>query len=133
MHDTEPASLTVHLQDCPIGYEISSESGECACNRTLISYNIVCIQSNLSLLITAQTWVGVLKEGLAVQVNCQHCKNEKAVIIQNITKESHQLCISNGSLTTITGLEWWNGMVECVLQGAHAGFHESDCWSPIEF
>ena len=33
-----------------------------------------------------------------------------------------------------TGLEWWNGIVECVLQGERSllmqfSMHESDCWS----
>ena len=45
----------------------------------------------------------------------------------------------SGSLQSLEwngGMEWWNGIVECVLQGERSllmQFSESDCWSPVSY
>ena len=88
-----PAVLTVKLNDCPMGYEMDSKSGQCGCQDTLESYKIQCQISTYSLIIPAQTWVGELKEGLlAVHKDCIHCNKKKFLLI-NITQSSDDLCI----------------------------------------
>ena len=95
-HGTSPAVLKVFLKDCPAGFVLNSESGECGCKDIMKAYQIECNPSNLSLLIPAQTWVGELVEVFALQSDCQFCKNEESHITSNIdTRESTLLCIGN--------------------------------------
>ena len=59
-----PSILRVHVEECPIGYEINidHEYGECSCKDKLKAYKIECHTSNVSLKIPAHTWVGELEE-----------------------------------------------------------------------
>ena len=90
-----PVTLTVLLKNCPTGYAIDTESGECSCHSVLKLYGIECNPSNLSIQIPAQTWVGELEQGLAVQKDCQYCKVEQTQTI-NLTRYSQEFqCNSN--------------------------------------
>ena len=91
-----PALLTIHLNECPTGYELNPESGECDCKSILKKYKIECHPNNASLLIPAQTWVGELEEGsgsIVVQNDCQYCRSEEVLLMK--TRGSHFLCIAN--------------------------------------
>ena len=98
---TAPAILTVYLEECPIGYNLS-ESGECVCHDILKSHNVKCTPSNKSLHIPAQTWLGELwneSESLVVQNNCKYCKTKEIDLI--IPIDSNNLCISRYNRTGI--------------------------------
>ena len=92
-----PALLTVHLKECPTGYELNHESGECGCKSILKKYKIECHPNNASLLIPAHTWVGKSEEEsgsiIVVQNDCQYCKSEEVLLMK--TRGSHFLCIAN--------------------------------------
>jgi hypothetical protein len=87
------STLRVKLEHCPLGYEISEESGKCGCQDILKEYEIECDPSNLSFAIPAQTWVGEMRGVIAVQKNCQYCRIEGTQMVTNITNDSHKLCI----------------------------------------
>ena len=92
---TSPAILRVHVEECPIGYEINIY-GECSCKDKLKAYKIECNPSNVSLKIPAHTWVGVMNtrsRSIAVQNDCQYCKSKEVELI--ITKDSNLLCTAN--------------------------------------
>ena len=93
-----PAILRVHMEECPIGFEINTdhEYGECSCKDKLKAYKIECRTSNVSLKIPAHTWVGVMNTrsgSIAVQNGCQYCKSKEVELI--ITKDSNLLCTAN--------------------------------------
>ena len=93
-----PAILRVHMEECPIGYEMNTdhEHGECSCKEKLKAYKIECHTGNVSLKIPAHTWVGVMNTRLgsiAVQNGCQYCKSKEVELI--ITKDSNLLCTAN--------------------------------------
>ena len=92
---TAPAILTVNLEECPIGYNLS-KSGECVCHDILKSHNVKCTPSKKLLHIPAQTWLGELwneSESIAVQNNCQYCKTKEMELIVPI--DSNKLCNYN--------------------------------------
>ena len=91
-HDASSVFLTVYLEECPIGYEINTESEECNCKVKLKAYKIECNPSNVSLKIPGHTWVSVDRE-LVVHNGCQYCKSEEVELI--ITKDSNLLCTAN--------------------------------------
>ena len=95
-HDASSVFLTVYLEECPIGYEINTASGECNCKDKLKAYKIECNPSNVSLKIPAHTWVGVIylyRYDIVVHNGCQYCKSEEVELI--ITKGSDLLCTAN--------------------------------------
>ena len=91
-----PLNLNVTLQECLIGYQEDSKSGECVCHDKLRSNKVQCTPSKNSLDIPAKTWLGELwneSESMAVQNNCQYCKTEEMNLI--IPIDSNKLCNYN--------------------------------------
>ena len=93
--NTPPVELTVHLNNCPQGFEIDPKSGQCGCQGILESYQVQCQTSTYSLKIPAQTWMGKLKDGrLAIQSSCNHCNTNKETLLMNVTRGSDDLCVT---------------------------------------
>ena len=88
-----PVLLTVHLKECPTGYELNTQSGECGCKSILKIYKIECHPNNASLQIPAHTWVEEESGSIVVQNDCQYCRSEEVLLLK--TRSSHFLCIAN--------------------------------------
>ena len=93
--NTPPVVLTVHLNDCPAGFDIDPKSGQCGCQGILESYKVQCQTNTYSVKIPAQTWMGKLEDGrLAIQSSCNHCNTNKETLLMNVTQGSDDLCVT---------------------------------------
>ena len=60
-------SLTVHLDKCPLGFNLSS-SGECECDQVLLSQQIECDIKNQSFLVPENSWIGFINKTQSTNV-----------------------------------------------------------------
>ena len=64
VHDTRNVlSLTVNLDECPLGFNLSSSS-ECECDQVLLSQqvNVECDVNNQSFLVPENSWIGFINK-----------------------------------------------------------------------
>ena len=86
-----PASLTVHLEECPLGYTLSGS--KCGCMDILKSYKVECAPKKFLLKVPGKTWIGKIGSNdttIAVSSECRYCRAK----ITNYNS-SNQLCIAN--------------------------------------
>ena len=89
-----PAILTVHLDDCPAGFEFDGGKWECVCSNFLKHRGIKCDIGTHTLEIPAFTWLGEIQGREAVHKYCQYCNPEGEVTIRSLN-DSDRLCTHN--------------------------------------
>ena len=55
-------SIEVNLEECPLGFNLSSISGECKCDHILAHQRIECDINNQSFLVPENSWIGFINK-----------------------------------------------------------------------
>ena len=91
-----PLSVSITLQECPIGFSLSNSSDQCVCEERLQKYTSNCNISNLDITRTASEdfWVGVDNtngtEGLILHPNCpfDYCQTDTVLLTLGNTSKN---------------------------------------------
>ena len=59
---TWPMTITVYLDECPLGFILSSTSGVCECENILAHQQVECDINTQSLLVPDNSWIGFINE-----------------------------------------------------------------------
>ena len=108
-----PLSVSITLQECPIGFSLSNSSDQCVCEERLQKYTSNCNISNLDITRTASEdfWVGVDNtngtEGLILHPNCpfDYCQTDTVFLtLGNTSKNTDKsVCDTEKVVTSSNG------------------------------
>ena len=101
--NANPALLTVNMTDCPAGFELSPNTTECVCNRNLYKYNIRCDSSNVTLGVPKWTWIGYIKDKMAVNMYCRFCQTPVLYDLA-VQSELEELCSFQNRANILCGV-----------------------------
>ena len=65
---TWPMRIKVYLDECPLGFNLSSTSGECVCDNILLSQQVECDINNQSFHVPDNSWIGFINKTQSTNV-----------------------------------------------------------------